>query len=85
MENQGTLIVLETGDYQITGHLRLPKDGYRSRLTDYLNSPEQRFLPLTDAEVAPLDGGGAPQRHAFLLLAIAEIVMARPADPDQHP
>lgn len=32
--------------------LRLPADGYRSRLTDYLNASELGFLALTDVEVA---------------------------------
>lgn len=32
--------------------LRLPADGYRSRLPDYLNASERGFLALTDVEVA---------------------------------
>ena len=50
-------IVAETERYRITGLLRLPPDGYRSRLSDYLNAPERSFLPLTDVELEPLDGG----------------------------
>jgi hypothetical protein len=80
MEQQGTLIILETAKHRVKGNLRLPRDGYRSRLTDYLNAPEQRFLPLTDAEITPLDGSGGSARHAFMLLAIREIITARPAD-----
>ncbi len=49
-------IIVETGRHRITGLLRLPADGYRSRLTDYLNASERVFLALTDVEVTSLDG-----------------------------
>ena len=43
--------MVETDRYRITGLLRLPRDGYRSRLTDYLNSSERAFVALTDDTV----------------------------------
>ena len=73
-------VVLETSTHQITGVLRLPCEGYRSRLTDYLNAPEQRFIPLTEAEVSPLEGAGETVRHGFLLVAVDRLVLARPAN-----
>ena len=57
MEHRDERIVVETDRYRITGLLRLPRDGYRSRLTDYLNSSERAFLALTDVEMLPFDGG----------------------------
>jgi len=54
VEHRDERIVVETDRYRITGMLRLPRDGYRSRLTDYLNSSERAFLALTDVEVPPL-------------------------------
>jgi hypothetical protein len=77
-----TKIVAETGRYRITGLLRLPPEGYRSRLSDYLNAPERAFLSLTDAELAPLDGGGAAERVEFLALSVAHVVFVIPADSD---
>ena len=44
VEHRDERIVVETDRYRITGMLRLPRDGYRSRLTDYLNSSERAFL-----------------------------------------
>jgi len=79
MELRDERIVVETSRYRITGILRLPKDGYRSRLTDYLNASERNFLPLTDVEIAPLDGGNA-ERRAFVALSLSQIVLAMPAD-----
>ncbi len=56
MEQRDERVVVETDRHRITGFLRLPADGYRSRLTDYLNAAERLFLALTDVEVTILDG-----------------------------
>ncbi len=79
MEHRDERILLETDRYRITGVLRLPRDGYRSRLTDYLNSSERTFLALTDVELVPFEGGEA-QRHPFLALSIDHVVLAVPLD-----
>jgi len=71
--------VVETARYRVTGLLRLPKDGYRSRLTDYLNAAERNFLPLTDVEIEQLDRGTI-ERRAFVALSLSQVVMAMPAD-----
>jgi Family of unknown function (DUF6812) len=80
MDQRDERIIVETQRYRITGDLRLPRDGYRSRLTDYLNSSERAFLPLTDVEIQPLDGGPAHATRPFLALSIRHIVLAMPAD-----
>ena len=81
VEHRETRIVVETDRYRITGVLRMPRDGYRSRLTDYLNSSERAFLPLTDVQVAGLDDNGFSEHHEFLALSLSHIVIAMPADP----
>ncbi len=73
-------IMVETSRYRITGVLRLPRDGYRSRLTDYLNSSERVFLPLTHVEIMPLEGERRSERRAFVAVSIRHIVLATPAD-----
>jgi hypothetical protein len=83
MEHRDERIIVETPRHRITGVLRLPKDGYRSRLTDYLNASERTFLPLTEVEIAPLEGGAEAERRAFLALSLRRIVMAMPADGGQ--
>jgi hypothetical protein len=77
VEHRDERIVVETDRYRISGMLRLPRDGYRSRLTDYLNSSERAFLALTEVELVPFDGG-EPQRRAFLAVALSHIVLAMP-------
>lgn len=73
-------MAFQTARHRITGQLRLPADGYRSRLSDFLNSPERTFLALTDVSIAPLDGDGAEERHAFAAVAIDQVILAIPLD-----
>jgi hypothetical protein len=77
-------IVIETTRNRITGTLLLPRDGYRSRLTDYLNASERSFIPLTDVEIAPLEGPGDVKRRAFIAVSLSQIVLAMPADSSQQ-
>ena len=86
VEHRDERIVVETDRYRITGMLRLPRDGYRSRLTDYLNAAERAFLALTDVDLEPLDSIGNPEHREFLALSLSHIVLAMPVDreaPDE--
>ena len=53
---------VETTRLRISGALQLPTEGYRSRVTDFLNGHETGFFALTDAEITPLDGSPAETR-----------------------
>ena len=68
-------VVFETGRNRVVGDLTLPEEGYRSRLSDVLNRQGLSFVPLTGAEVMPLDGGPA-EAHAFLAVARDHIQLA---------
>jgi hypothetical protein len=76
-------IVVETERHRISGVLRLPRDGYRSRLSDYLNAADLSFIALTDAEIGPLDGSEAGQQRSFVAVSVGHIVLVSPADPQQ--
>jgi Family of unknown function (DUF6812) len=82
MEHREKRIVVETARHRITGVLRLPRDGYRSRLTDYLNASERTFLPLTEVEITPLNGSGEPERRPYTAVSVSHVVLAMPADAD---
>lgn len=71
---------METERHRITGHVMLPADGYRSRLTDYLNASEREFLALTDVEVITLEGSPRIERRDFIALSLRHVVLAMPAD-----
>lgn len=68
-------IRVETVQHRIEGNVTLARDGFRSRVSDMLNASERDFLTLTDATVAPLDGGPS-ESHRFLAVARRHIVFA---------
>jgi hypothetical protein len=75
VEQRPQEILAETDRYRVRGSLSMARDGYRSRLSDYLNAPERSFLALTDVELTPLEGGN-PERYEFLALSVNHIVFA---------
>jgi len=83
MDTREEQVVVETERYRLTGTVRLPAEGYRSRLTDHLNAGEHEFLALTDVEVVPLDDPSRPPtRHEYVALGRRHIVFATSAaDP----
>ena len=66
---------IETHRHAIEGTLQLPNEGYRSRMTDFLNAHEQDFVPVTDAEVAWLDGSRGTERLAYVAVSTRHIVL----------
>jgi hypothetical protein len=56
-------VQIELDRLRVSGVLQLPMEGYRSRVTDYLNGHETGFFALTEAEVTPLDGSPAETRE----------------------
>ena len=44
-------VVLETDRYRIVGTLTLPREGYRSRLSDYVNQRDREFFAVSDATI----------------------------------
>ena len=80
MDTREERIVVETERYRLTGTVRLPAEGYRSRLTDHLNAGEHEFLALTDVAIASLDDPSRPAtRHAYVALGRRHIVFATSA------
>ena len=79
MEHRDERIIVETDRHRISGLVRLPVDGYRSRLTDYLNASEREFLALTDVEVTTLNGSARVEQRDFVALSLRHIVLAMPA------
>jgi hypothetical protein len=72
-------IRVQTAKHRIEGNVTLARDGFRSRVSDMLNASERDFLTLTDATVAPIDGG-LTESHRFLAVARRHIVFAVLAD-----
>ncbi len=66
---------LETERHVIEGTLQLPSEGYRSRMTDFLNSHDSDFLPVTDATLTARDDDRGPERHDYLAVSVRHIVL----------
>jgi hypothetical protein len=79
MDHRDERIIVETNRHRITGVLRMPSDGYRSRLTDYLNASERAFVALTDVEVSTIEAEPRVEHRPFLALSLRHIVLAMPA------
>ncbi len=62
-------VVLETDRYRIEGSLTLPREGYRSRLSDHVNQPDREFFSLVDARLTTLDSPRAVENVGFVLVA----------------
>lgn len=74
-------MVLETDRHRIVGDLTLPREGYRSRLSDYLNRGDVHFIPLVNAEVSPLNGGDGFER-SFIAVSRTHVLIAHPQGED---
>jgi hypothetical protein len=81
METRVERVVLETDRHRIVGDLTLPREGYRSRLSDYLNGGDLDFIPLVNAQLAPLHGG-SPEARPFIAVARTHVRLAFQDDAD---
>jgi hypothetical protein len=71
-------VYVETNRHRITGVLTLPSDGYRSRLSDFLNASERDFISLTDCVVEIIGRDGPGTVHPFIAVSRLHIVFAIP-------
>jgi hypothetical protein len=82
-EQRQARVRLETGRYRIEGSLTLPREGYRSRVSDYLNATQRGpFLSLSDVTLTSLDDG-ALEQHPFLAVSRSKIVFLMELDSDE--
>ncbi len=81
MESRVERVVLETDRHRIIGDLTLPREGYRSRLSDFLNRGDLDFIPLVNAEIGELNGsppGPAEGVRSFVAVARTHVQLAYP-------
>jgi hypothetical protein len=72
-------VVVETDRYRIEGSLTLPREGYRSRLSDHINRRDHEFFTILDASLSALDGSGRDWKAPVLMLARRHIRLLVPA------
>jgi len=71
-------IILETDRWRIEGQLTLPAEGYRSRLSDYVNQRDREFFSIQDATLTSLDRPDDVQQMQFLMIARRHIRLIPP-------
>jgi hypothetical protein len=77
METRVERVVLETPKHRIVGDLTLPSEGYRSRLSDFLNRGDLEFIPLVNAVISSNNGAESEER-SFLAVARSHVQLAYP-------
>jgi hypothetical protein len=75
-------VILETDRYRISGKLTLPREGYRSRLSDYVNQRDREFFSISDAIVMELDSPEQVRRATFLMVARGHVRLMALADEE---
>ena len=78
MDHRLEQVIVETDRYRIEGKLTLPREGYRSRLSDYVNQRDRDFFAFQDATLTPLSGDGETRVVPFLMIARRHVVMVTP-------
>jgi hypothetical protein len=68
-------VVLETDRYRIVGTLTLPREGYRSRLSDYVNQRDREFFAVSDARISALDDTESTRTVPFIMVARRHITL----------
>ena len=79
MDHRLETVTVETDRYRIEGKLTLPREGYRSRLSDYVNQRDRDFFAFSDATMTPLSGEGEPRTVGFLMVARRHVVLVTPS------
>jgi hypothetical protein len=85
MEQRKERVFIETERHRIEGTLTLARDGYRSRVSDFLNANDRDFIPLTDCVVELIHGDAPGTSHEFIAVSRRHIVIAIPQDNVRAP
>ena len=86
MDSRFERVVFETDRHWIVGDLTLPKEGYRSRLSDFLNRGDLDFIPLVNVEISSLEADGdEPERRPFMAISRSHVQLAHLLEAGDKP
>ena len=80
MDLRRAQVVVETDRYRVEGEMTLPKEGYRSRLSDHVNRRDQEFFTIQNAKLTALDGSERDWNAPVIMLARRHIRLVVPDD-----
>jgi hypothetical protein len=66
-------VVLETDRYRIAGTLTMPREGYRSRLSDYVNQRDREFFTVSEVTITELDTPENSRRAPFVMVGRSHV------------
>ena len=78
MDVRQNKVTMETDRYRIDGSLTLPLEGYRSRLSDFVNQRDREFFSLSDVTLTELDGGKQHPKVPFMMIQRQHVRMITP-------
>ena len=78
-------MVLETDRYRISGTLTLPREGYRSRLSDYVNQRDREFFTVSDVTVTELDAPENSRQLPFIMVGRMHVRLIATASEQHDP
>lgn len=73
-ETRSKRVVLETERQRIAGEVILPAEGFRTRISDLLNSEGLKFVSLVNAQVT--EHGGETVERKFIAVARDHVQVA---------
>lgn len=73
-------VILETDRHRIEGSITLPKEGFRSRLSDFVNQRDRDFFLIEGARVTLLDAPDQVEQVPVLMVASAHIRILIPTE-----
>jgi hypothetical protein len=79
MDQRRERVVVETDRYRVEGELTLPREGYRSRLSDHINRRDLEFFAVEDAQLTSIDGSGRDWAAPVVMLARRHVRLIVPA------
>lgn len=83
---QPARVRVEMGHRVFVGDVRLIDADFRSRVSDLVNDPARRFLPLADVEMLDAGTGEMIGRTPFLLLRLDAVDVLVPLqEPSERP
>jgi hypothetical protein len=75
-------VLVETDRWQIEGQLTLPREGFRSRLSDFVNQRDREFFSIRDARLMALDSPDEVRELQFVMVASRHIRLIVPTSED---
>lgn len=64
-------VIVETDQHRIEGDMSVPREGFRSRLSDFVSQRDREFFSLRDAVVTPLQPGLGEERQRLEFMMVS--------------